>query len=405
MDVLDRNLFRELEPWLEDPQVLVLYGARQTGKSTTLLWWLDRQAAQGRQTILLDCEDPAVLEVCNAGSQAFLASLRAQGLTLGSLSVALDEVQYLDNPSSFLKLLHDHHRLDLRLAVSGSSSFALKSKFQDSLVGRTIPFEVFGLDFREYTRFLGKAWDFSAPWPAGQEAEAQRVFRGMAETGSYPGLVGVADRNKKARMLRQILQTYVQTDVRELGRVRYPDRFDALIRVLASQVGSQFQTSEVANSLRMARETVEEYVLLLEQTYVIRRLRPFFRNVRSELTKSPKVYFEDNGLLALSRSRAFSELDGVLLENAVFGELRKACGIDRLRYWRTSEGHEVDFIVDEGALAIEVKLSPTAADVKSLLRFGSRYPEARLVLSGLVPPRSLPPEVSFVAPWHLASLF
>ncbi|NNM55437.1 MAG: DUF4143 domain-containing protein [Spirochaetales bacterium] len=223
-------------------------------------------------------------------------------------------------------------------------------------VCRALPFEVHGLTFEERTRFLGKAWDFSLRWPAPLHEQARIVFTDLAETGSYPGLVAVADRELKARLLRQILQTYVQTDVRELGRVRYPDRFEALIKVLAAQAGNLLQTTEIANTLRMARETVEEYLYLLEQTYVVRRVRPFFHNLRSELSKAPKIYFEDNGLLALSRGRSFAPLDGPLLENAVYTELRK---------------------------------------LKSV------YPHFRCLVCGWEAPRNLPDGIDFCYPWEL----
>ncbi len=400
MEVIARSFFQDILKCAERPEILVLHGARQTGKSTTLKWWLEQERSRGRVGVYLDAEDPAVLEVLNAGVPSFLAYLAALGFQPGRLSVALDEVQYMDDPSRFLKLLFDHHRDELRLAVSGSSSFAIKSKFRESLVGRTLPFEVHGLTFEERTRFLGKAWDFSLRWPAPLHEQARIVFTDLAETGSYPGLVGVADRDLKARLLRQILQTYVQTDVRELGRVRYPDRFEALIKVLAAQAGNLLQTTEVANTLRMARETVEEYLYLLEQTYVVQRVRPFFHNLRSELSKAPKIYFEDNGLLALSRGRSFVPMDGPLLENAVYTELRKRVGQEGLRFWRTTEGQEVDFLVNE-ELAIEVKRHPLASDTKHLRKLKSVYPHFRCLVCGCEAPRDLPDGIEFCYPWEL----
>ncbi len=400
MDIVPRSYFPLIQQSSSRSEILVLQGARQTGKSTTLQWWLDQEKARGRVGVYLDAEDPAVLEVLNDGVEPFLKYLAAMGYQKGHLSVALDEVQYMEDPSRFLKLLYDHHREGLKLAVSGSSSFALKSKFRESLVGRTLPFEVFGLTFEERVHFEGKPWDFSVPWPEALQDQARLFFQDLAETGSYPGLVGVQDRNLKARLLRQILQTYVQNDVRELGRVRYPDRFEALVKVLAAQAGNLLQTSEIANTLRMARETVEEYLYLLEQTYVVQRLRPFFHNLRSELTKAPKIYFEDNGLLALSRGRTFVPMDGALLENAVFTELRKRVGMEGLRFWRTTEGQEVDFLVNE-EVAIEVKRQPLASDTKHLKKLKSVYPHFRCLVCGWEAPRDLPEGIEFCYPWEL----
>ncbi|MEI6388797.1 MAG: DUF4143 domain-containing protein [Spirochaetota bacterium] len=205
----------------------------------------------------------------------------------------------------------------------------------------------------------------------------------------------------KARQIRQIIATYVLSDVRELGKVRYPDRFEALVKVLASQAGNLLQTSELATTLRMARETVEEYLFLLEQTYVIRRLKPFHGKLRSELTKMPKIYFEDTGVLNLSRFHSFPELEGTCFENAVFCELRKRLDLERLRFWRTTDKREVDFVIDEGRVAIEAKMSPSAKDASSLLRFRELYGSERLVLCGMRPPSRLPEGVEFVPAFRI----
>lgn len=404
MDIIPRRFFPEIAVATNERAILVLHGARQTGKSTTLKWWLAREGAGGRNTLYVDLEDPAMLSLCDAGVDSFLAYARAGGFAPGNLSVAFDEVQYLSDPSKFLKLLFDTHGEGLRIAASGSSSFAIKSKFRESLVGRTIPFEVFGLDFSEWCAFSGATRDFSVPWPPAMDEATAPMFADFAETGAYPGLAATRDRSLKARRVRQIVQTYIQTDVRELGKIRYADRFESLLRLLADQAGALVNVTELASSLRMARETVEEYLYLLEQTYIIRRLRPLGGGSRGELTKMPKAYFEDNGLLAMCRHHDFLPLDGLLLENAVFGELRKRFGVDRLRFWRTSSGSEVDFILDGGRAAVEVKASPRAADCRGLARFAESHPGARLFLCGMKNPGALPPGVEFAYPWHVTDL-
>ena len=402
MAIIERRFFSDIVKLSEEKAILILHGARQTGKSTTLRWWLDREKEKKRDILYIDLEDPAALSVCESGVTEFLRYAKALGHDIARLSVALDEVQYLSDPSKFLKLLFDGHAESLRIAASGSSSFAIKSKFKESLVGRTIPIEVFGLDFSEHCRFIGEGRDFSVEWPQTLESSTVPIFRDFAETGAYPGLVATTDRSVKARRIRQIVQTYIQSDVRELGKVRYPDRFEALLKILADQTGSLVNVVELGASLKMARATVEEYLFLLEQTYVIRRLRPFAGNLRTELTKMPKLYFEDNGILAVERHFEFESLDGPLFENVIFGELRKRFGIDRLKFWRTTMGSEVDFILDEGAVAIEAKLRPRASDCANLLRFHQHYNTKKLVLCGLERPPSMPDGVEFQYPWHLA---
>jgi predicted AAA+ superfamily ATPase len=402
MAIIERRFFREIENLSREHSILVLHGARQTGKSTTLQWWLEREKENGRDFVYLDLEDPAAFSVCESGVAEFLRYIQALGHDFKRLSVAFDEVQYLSDPSKFLKLLFDGYGDTMRIAASGSSSFAIKSKFKDSLAGRTIPIEIFGLDFQEYCRFIGEDRNFSVAWSQALELVTAPIFRDFVETGAYPGLASTKDRSVKARRVRQIIQTYIQSDVRELGKVRYPGRFEALLKMLADQCCSLVNVNEIAVSLKMARATVDEYLFLLEQTYVVKRLRPFAGNVRSELTKMPKLYFEDNGVLAMERHYEFGPIDGVSFENAVFGELRKRFGEDRLRFWRTTSGNEVDFILDEGTVAIEVKLHPRASDCTNLLRFRELYKSGKLVLCGMEPPPSLPDGVEFQYPWHLA---
>ena len=402
MTIVERRFFSDIAKLSGEKAILVLHGARQTGKSTTLHWWLAAEEKKGRDTFYMDLEDPAALAICESGVAEFLRYMQATGHDTSRLSLALDEVQYLSDPSRFLKLLFDGYGDKIRIAASGSSSFAIKSKFKESLAGRTIPIELFGLDFSEHCRFIGEKRDFSVDWPQSLESATAPIFRDFAETGAYPGLAATIDRSVKARRIRQIIQTYIQSDVRELGKVRYPDRFEALLKILADQTGSLVNVVELGISLKMARATVEEYLFLLEQTYVIRRLRPFAASVRTELTKMPKLYFEDNGVLAMEKHFEFGPLDGPLFENAIFGELRKRFGMERLRFWRTTTGNEVDFILDEGKAAIEVKLRSRASDCANLLRFGQHYGTRKLVLCGMERPASLPGGVEFIYPWHLA---
>lgn len=404
MGIIHRRIFSQMNVLRDEKAILVLHGARQTGKTTALHWWLQEEERRGQQTVYIDLEDPALFSICESGVDAFIRYIEAKGFRLPNLSVAIDEIQYLSDPSKFLKLLFDHHGDELKIAVSGSSSFAIKSKFRETLVGRTIPLELFGLDFGEYCGFIGKNYNFSLEWPEQLDHEVAPIFKHFAETGAYPGLANTKDDGIKAKRIRQIIHTYVQTDVRELGKIRYPDRYEALLRLLADQASSLVQTSELASSLRMARETVEEYLFLLEQTYVIRRLRPFFGNARSELTKTPKIYFEDDGILAQSKAFEFYPLDGALFENAVFTELRKHFGVERLHFWRTVDGHEVDFVLDKGRIAIEAKMRPRREDCRNLLKFKRVYSAEKLIICGMRKPATLPEEIEFLYPWHLSNL-
>ena len=159
-----RDVIDEITSYLNTDDIIVIHGARQVGK-TSILMYLQRQLSeQAEQTLYIDLEDSRFVALLDRGVDEFLNYLRGEGFDLAAyaqagkkLFVLVDEIQYLAAPSSFLKLIADHHRY-LKLIVSGSSSFEMKSKFKDSLVGRTVNFEIYPLSFREMLTFKGIAF-------------------------------------------------------------------------------------------------------------------------------------------------------------------------------------------------------------------------------------------------------
>jgi len=143
-----RQIVDEITNYLFADDVIVIHGARQVGKTSILTYLQNQLIEQSEQTLYIDLEDSRYVSLLNRGVDEFLAYLRGEGYDLPAfaqsnkkLFVLIDEIQYLAEPSSFLKLIADHHRY-LKLIISGSSSFEMKSKFKDSLVGRTVNFEI-----------------------------------------------------------------------------------------------------------------------------------------------------------------------------------------------------------------------------------------------------------------------
>jgi predicted AAA+ superfamily ATPase len=290
--------------------------------------------------------------------------LRGEGFDLNGyartgkkLFVLMDEIQYLTNPSSFLKLIADHHRY-LKLIVSGSSSFEMKSKFKDSLVGRTVDFEIYPLSFREMLTFKGVTFLPEIPPTAIKIRELQALYLEYALYGGYPKIVLTPELDRKEKYLQQITDTYVRKDIRDLAEIKDVSRFNRLLKVLASQSGNLLNVAELSNTCDLARQTIERYLFLLEQTYILRLVRPFSRNLRSEVTKTPKIFFYDSGLMQmLWLKRLQTELLGPVFETSLFSELVKQARVDDVMYWRTTDKKEIDFILrrTEGPLPLEVK--------------------------------------------------
>ena len=147
-ELLEREIIKNILKHFDSPDIIVIHGARQVGKTCILKYLQNRFDNEGENTFYIDLEDLRFLDIFNKGVQFVIKYLEEKGaLETGKLYLFVDEIQYLDNPSNILKLMRDQYSHKIKLFVSGSSSFEIKSKFKDSLVGRTVEFEIFNLSF------------------------------------------------------------------------------------------------------------------------------------------------------------------------------------------------------------------------------------------------------------------
>jgi predicted AAA+ superfamily ATPase len=410
--IFKRSVINEILRFLPTCDIVVIHGARQVGKTSILMFLQDHLRSREEQTLYIDLEDSRYVSLLDKGVDEFIAFLAEQGFDLAGLStsgrklfVMVDEIQYLENPSSFLKLLADHHHY-LKIIVSGSSSFEMKSKFKDSLVGRTVSFEIYPLSFQEFLLFKGIPFTPAARFTEKKTGELQALYTEFALYGGYPKIVLTEDASIKEKYLQQIIDTYIRKDIRDLAEIKDVNKFNRLLEVLASQSGNLLNIAELSNTCGLARETIERYLLILEQTYILRLMRPFSRNIRAELFKTPKVFFYDTGLMQmLWLKRLQKELLGSVFETSVYTELVKQYGPDQVHYWRTQDKKEIDFVVKlpEAYLPVETKLHFPRAIPAVLHTFDAAYhsdnsptPGYRLV--GLDGPLS---EAGMVYPWQI----
>jgi len=159
------------------------------------------------------------------------------------------------------------------------------------LSGRTVNFEIYNLSFEEFLLF--KKYPFSPVKAYTQKKtdELKSLYEEYALYGGYPKIVLATDVKMKEKYLQQIIDTYIKKDVRDLADVKDINKFNKLVEILASQSAQLLNVLELANTCHIAKQTVEHYLFLLEQTYIIRQVRPFSRNLRSELSKTPKIFF------------------------------------------------------------------------------------------------------------------
>lgn len=392
--IIKREIFNTIVAFLDADDIVVLHGARQTGK-TSILYYLKNYLEEKDETVLyIDLEDSRLKNILDLGVDEFLKFIKEEGFILdeqkkSKLFVLIDEIQYLLNPSSFLKLVADHHK-EIKLIVSGSSSFAIKSKFKDSLVGRTVDFEIFPLSFIEFLTFKNYKHDkeilLNKNLTAKKKDELTALYKEYTLYGGYPKIVLEPNLELKDKYLQQIIDTYIKKDIGDLANIKELDKFNKLVETLAGQSGNLLDITEISNTCKLAKQTVENYLFILENTYVIKLVRPYYKNIRGELFKTPKIFFYDSGLMQILWLKQLQkEILGNVFETAIFSDLVKYYGKDNIYYWRTADRKEIDFILKhkDEILPIEAKLNFAQFDATAINYFKEKYQVKRYLVAAL----------------------
>ncbi|MDY0003485.1 MAG: ATP-binding protein [Polyangia bacterium] len=345
--LIPRSSQGELEKALEDPnKAHLIIGPRQSGKGT-LVWTL---AGRASHMLFLNCEEPLVRQWCSSPAQ--LVHEARAFLPKGGL-LFVEEAQWLAEAGLLVKGIIDA-RPGWRVAVTGSASFHLMSKTRESLAGRATRHHVWPLSLAEAVPEDDQAQ------PASLLASRRTAMEKLLLYGGYPE---VWTSSAPEEVLRELVSAFVIRDASDRFRVTRPDAFRLLMRLAAGQVCDLVNYSEWARILGISPPTVSEYIGLLEETHILRLVRPFVGGRRAEVTSAPKVFFIDNGLRNMVAG-GFEPLEqrsdrGKLLENWVLGELHKRYPEPgAIRYWRSKGGAEVDFVLETSPgrlIGIEVK--------------------------------------------------
>jgi predicted AAA+ superfamily ATPase len=304
----------------------------------------------------------------------------------------VDEVQYASDPTHFLKFLYDKYEGNVKIVATGSSAFYIDRKFTDSLAGRKRVFQLYPLSFEEYLNFYGDTEllaEFEATrrqpsYVSPRSIALKSVFYEYLTFGGYPAVALEPDFAEKKLLLNELKNAYVKRDIAESG-VSMEAKFYLLFQLLADQTGNLVNRHELSKTIQVDTKTVDNYLYVLEKCNHIHQLKPFFRNIQKELTKMPKVYFNDLGLRNSLVNR-FGDIDSradkaALLENYYFIRLRQEYDADQLRFWRTTERQEIDFIVETSfgeGFALEVKWNKQSFNPEKLTKFSSAYPKFKL---------------------------
>ncbi len=339
---------------LSNKKMIGIVGSRQVGKSSLLYLLishlLHQEGVPAGDIFYFNLDDLKLQELF----QNLPDFLNFVGKDRQRRYILIDEIQRLPNPGLFLKELHDLN-LNLKIFYSGSSQLELKAKTKEHLVGRARTFELHRLSFEEYM-------EFNAPILPQQALSEILIY------GSYPEVALERNPQQKKLLIKDIFQTYIEKDITDFLRIENVQIFNNLFRLLAVQNANLLNLDNLAKALRVNRRFIEKYIQILESTFIVKRIYPFFKNYKKEITKTPKIYILDLGLRNFVLNN-FNAIDlrtdvGVLFENFYLIQLltQDVQRLKKINYWRTTNQTEIDFIVqDEQTLtATEVKWQESA---------------------------------------------
>jgi predicted AAA+ superfamily ATPase len=385
--IMERQIFSKLVQHLDKKAFTILIGARQVGKTTVLKQLYKLILSEKKSAFYLSFEDPAILTQINEHPENIFRFVAKPVENNGVIYVFIDEVQYAHNPSNLLKYLYDTYAPSLKILATGSSAFYIDQKFQDSLAGRKTIFELFPLNFEEFLLFKNKEdliSDFkliksNPTYISTQINTFKLLLEEYMQFGSYPAVVLAESVEDKIAILKELKNSFLKKDILE-SEIENEEKFYRLLTILASQIGQMLNQHELANTLKLNEKTLSRYIFILQKCFHIQLVKPYFNNIRKELTKMPNAYFNDLGLrncLLNQFGNIFERTDkGEILENLVYSLLRDSNERDTIKYWRTADNNEVDFVVETSfnqGKAFEVKWSENAFSVNKYKKFTENY--------------------------------
>ena len=358
--MIERVLYKTIENKLFSGKVIVLVGARQVGKTTLL-----KQILRQKEGVMwLNGDEMQVQNLfANASADRLLSEFGDNKI------VIIDEAQRIENIGLRLKLIADSDS-DIQMIATGSSAFELANRVNEPLTGRKWEYQMFPLSFGEMVAHHGNL-------------KEMRMLPRRIVYGYYPEVV-MNDGNE-IEILKLLTDAYLYKDILSWESIKHPDKLQTLLRALAYQVGSQVSYNELSQMCSMDSKTVERYITLLEQCYIVFRLPSFSRNLRHELKSSRKIYFYDNGirnaLIADYNAPEVRQDVGALWEYFVIAERMKSNEyyhrwVNRY-FWRTKQQQEIDYLEESGGKlhAYEMKWNPRAK-ASITKTFTAAYPNA-----------------------------
>lgn len=356
--------YDSLDNYMQPGKVAVIYGPRRIGKTTLV----ENYLANETRSILKTTGDNITTRNILGSQDLSQIIAWAAGYDI----IFIDEAQQIPYIGLALKMLIDHQP-NLTIIATGSSSFDLYGQLGEPLTGRQTPLMMFPVSIDELQQQYANEFELK------QSLESYLVY------GNYPEVI-LADTNaKKQELLRNLTSSYLYKDILALDTIKNSRVISDLLQLVALQIGSEVSLNELANTLGIDKKTVARYLDIFEKCFILYNLRGFSRNLRSEITKTSKYYFYDNGVRNAVVNN-FNRLNlrsdtGALWENFLVMERLKARTYGNIyardHFWRTWEKKEIDLIEDRGGKlhAYEFKWS-SKKTAKAPRQFTEAYPDA-----------------------------
>lgn len=324
-----RSLEEKIEKWIGKRMVLIIYGARQVGKTMMVNKIMQKRK---QESVYFDCGSPEVRRVLEEHNPVSMKNYFGN-----KKIIILDEAQQVADIGLSLKLFYDKYE-DCQVIATGSSSFDLANKIGEPLTGRNLSFKLYSFSMAElefiYNRF-----------------ELQEQLETFLIYGTYPKVV-LSSISDRILLLKNLADNYLYKDVLAFENLKKPDLLLDLLRLLALQIGSEVSMHELAAKLKTSEKTIERYLDLLEKSFVVFRLRSFSRNLRNEIGKKSKVFFYDLGI----RNALIERFVNFKLRDDIGALWENFCVIERIKanqrndkmcnvyFWRNHSGGEVDYL-------------------------------------------------------------
>ncbi len=360
-----RTLENKIKKYLKTREIIAITGTRQCGK-TTLLKHIIKNLKKVKS---ITFEDTKILKIFRDDIDRFI-ELYVKGYDY----LFIDEVQYAKNSGQKLKFIYDTQKI--KILITGSSSADLAIHSLKYLVGRIFIFELFPFSFEEFLiAKSNKLAKIAQNKKYGEEIqkELNKLLDEYILYGGYPKVVLADSEEEKKEILNNVYNIFLLKEVREILQLSENDKLISLMKALSLQIGNILNTDELMNVTGFNFNDLKKYIKILEETFICYRLKPFFTNKRTELVKTPKVYFYDSGFrnACIDNFNIERSDKGALYENFVFSELiRKQ---KSLKFWRTKNKAEIDFILRD-SIPLEVKTNLKSDIVgKSFHSFIEKY--------------------------------